>query len=698
MKVRLIKRFFVSDADSRRNIRSEVSQSAERPAPHGDPSRASPSNGSTSRSLATENLGTRRPRGTALRPRPHTAYAIPDNFSFVSLQRGDSVTTLDFIREFSDKADRGRWPTPTYIDTGFDYAQWLRANPKLATLPADVIGTEVAIIGAGVSGWAAAHELHKIGLKPVIFERTDRIGGRLETRHFHDEQGRPVAAYADMGAMRFPLSGQVFWHYAKTFRLSPQGRSPLAGTSRTKLYFDGSVTDYPDEARFGQIKHEWESFLTNLLKDVRKAEAANNEKAREKAWQALVRRFEDKTYLEVLSEVTCLPPLHPAPKGTEDAARKPWRAHLLERHGAKKRSKYWGDEETTLFGVMGSGLGGAAPFFRNSFIDSLRGKANYMHDDLFSLPGGAESFVQAFCSNLVKSADGERKPLKDAVELNLQSEVSSIDEDPVTGNKALNIKDEMGRTTQRAFKAVLVTTTTPCMQAMHLGMASGSAEAKDQMLSDDVRRAMDSLGTSSASKLYIRTATKFWIDQPDLPMVLLGSQLLKSMYCMDQESTSNGVVCIDYAYGCDASKTSAWDAQTKFEKLREEIRRMDPTKNSWANRLADALEPMPGPDGKPEILSVNWQNETRSMSAFKATGPGQDRLLKTLANQFKSNAGVILCGDGTAWPTGWVEGNLHSVLNGFCAVVKHLGGEPAPGSPLSVKDLNRIDYSRKKRR
>lgn len=39
----------------------------------------------------------------------------------------------------------------------------------------------VFIIGAGVSGLVAAIELEKAGVKPVILERSDRIGGRLKT-------------------------------------------------------------------------------------------------------------------------------------------------------------------------------------------------------------------------------------------------------------------------------------------------------------------------------------------------------------------------------------------------------------------------------------------------------------------------------------------------------------------------------------
>lgn len=53
---------------------------------------------------------------------------------------------------------------------------------------------QVVIIGAGLSGLAAAYELEKAGIKSVIYEASARIGGRTWTANlfrpeFHEEQG-----------------------------------------------------------------------------------------------------------------------------------------------------------------------------------------------------------------------------------------------------------------------------------------------------------------------------------------------------------------------------------------------------------------------------------------------------------------------------------------------------------------------------
>ncbi len=42
---------------------------------------------------------------------------------------------------------------------------------------------DVMIIGAGVAGLAAAGELHRAGMRILVLEARNRIGGRILTRH-----------------------------------------------------------------------------------------------------------------------------------------------------------------------------------------------------------------------------------------------------------------------------------------------------------------------------------------------------------------------------------------------------------------------------------------------------------------------------------------------------------------------------------
>ena len=93
-------------------------------------------------------------------------------------------------------------------DFPFAFDDFAKHPAGLGSIPAAKHGTEVAVVGAGISGIVTAFELMKLGLKPVIYE-ADRIGGRLRSE--------PVKGVDDMvvelGGMRFPPTGTTFYHY-----------------------------------------------------------------------------------------------------------------------------------------------------------------------------------------------------------------------------------------------------------------------------------------------------------------------------------------------------------------------------------------------------------------------------------------------------------------------------------------------------
>src|SRR4029450_9897192 len=65
-------------------------------------------------------------------------------------------------------------------DFPFAFDDFAKHPAGLGAIPAGKHGTEVAIVGAGISGIVTAFGLVRLGLKPVIYE-ADRIGGRLRS-------------------------------------------------------------------------------------------------------------------------------------------------------------------------------------------------------------------------------------------------------------------------------------------------------------------------------------------------------------------------------------------------------------------------------------------------------------------------------------------------------------------------------------
>ena len=91
-------------------------------------------------------------------------------------------------------------------DFPFDFEAWVRGG--IGSIPIERHGSEVAVVGAGISGLVAALELMRIGLRPVVYE-AGRIGGRLRSEPF----SAAPDVLAELGGMRFPISGTAFYHY-----------------------------------------------------------------------------------------------------------------------------------------------------------------------------------------------------------------------------------------------------------------------------------------------------------------------------------------------------------------------------------------------------------------------------------------------------------------------------------------------------
>jgi tryptophan 2-monooxygenase len=224
------------------------------------------------------------------------------------------------------------------------------------------------------------------------------------------------------------------------------------------------------------------------------------------------------------------------------------------------------------------------------------------------------------------------------------------------------------------FPAVVLATTTRVMET--LGMT-----LPDAPLVQDVQTAIRDLHMMESSKLFIRTATKFWLTDSTVPQNIQTDQLPRGVYCLDYPQTDSGVVLISYTWGDDSSKLMSYDAQSRFQLLRSVIATIDPN-------FANYLVPVDN-----EVLMVDWQLEPYYLGAFKLNLPGQEAEVQSVYYQFlsslnpPSDTGLYLAGDGVSWTGGWTEGALHTALNAAAAVAQHLGATPITNGPLTQAPL-----------
>ena len=147
-------------------------------------------------------------------------------------------------------------------DFPFPFDEWIAHPDGLGTIPEDRLGSEVAIVGGGVSGIVAGYELMKVGLRPVIYE-IGRIGGRLRSEPF----SAAPHIVAELGGMRFPISGTALWHYIDLVGLEtrdfPNPLTPAAPTTVIDLageaHFAHTLDDLPD--LFTEVASAWDDSL-----------------------------------------------------------------------------------------------------------------------------------------------------------------------------------------------------------------------------------------------------------------------------------------------------------------------------------------------------------------------------------------------------------------------------------------------------
>src|SRR5512136_950485 len=311
------------------------------------------------------------------------------------------------------------WP---YLDSLYDYLPYLQ-HP-IAQLPAERLNTPVAIVGAGAAGLAAAYELMRIGLRPIIFEATERTGGRLYTRHFTEADGSPAQAFAEMGAMRVPVSSRVFYHYANRFQLDHSIPFPDPGQVDTLLCYRGQSswweggTGVPEE--FHTVQQNWNYFITPLIQKVHGVWRRGDWQAVERIWQTYIDRYKDKSFYQVIRE----------------------------------ESAVWTIEDLNRFGALGIGTGGFGPLYHVGFMEILRIIIHEWETEQKLITRGVSELTNQFLDRQEQTPLGSRS-VRQAGELHLNTPVTAIERD-ASGHVLLTCRDgRTGRETQRVFPAAV---------------------------------------------------------------------------------------------------------------------------------------------------------------------------------------------------------------------------------------------------
>jgi tryptophan 2-monooxygenase len=520
-------------------------------------------------------------------------------------------------------------------DFPFAYDDWLTNNAGLGSIPADRQGTEVAVVGGGIGGLVAAHELMKLGLVPVVYE-SGRLGGRLRSQRF----GAADDVIAELGGMRFPRSSTAFFHYVDMLGLStrpfPNPLTPAAPTTVIDLggvpIFAETLDDLPP--LFREIAEAWDAALNEHADFTGMRAAIDSRDAAEvrRRWSTLVERWDDRTFYDFVASSRSF-------------------SELSFRH-------------REVFGQVGFGTGGWDSDFPNSMLEILRVVLCGFEDDQHLIVGGAEQVPRGLWSLEVdgRSLDslhsGAPRP-----------GVAAIGR---SGDDTINITDRNG--VSRGYSAVLIATQS--------WLLTTSIDVDETLFSQDHWMALDRTRYMQSAKTFVMVDRPFWNDRdpvtgrPPLAMTLTDRNT-RGTYLFDNGPDQPAVVCLSYAWEADAAKVLTMSAHHRARLAIETLEKIYPDTDLASHVIG-------------EPITVSWESDPDFLGAFKGALPGHYRYNRRMYSHFMQDEfpaaqrGVFLAGDDVSWTPGWAEGAVQTALNAVWGIVDHFGGStpttnPGPG-------------------
>ncbi len=598
------------------------------------------------------------------------------------------------------------------IDSLFDYPAFMGSiKDSILEKGSTLEGKRVAVIGAGASGLIAAYQLLLAGARVDIYEATNRVGGRMYSVPIPDK-GFKTKQF-ELGCMRFPPSSKTLFWLLKSFNINTADNFPDPGSYGTnaELYYQGTRIEWPGPLHpddpntqpqsplFERLGSDFNAILLNLLGDPddpqktpeklyanwQRYEQSGREADKQstmRCWQELIDRFKDVTFEQAI--------------------------YTLSQADSKILKKPWTLADLNAFGALGIGSGGFGPLFEIGFLEILRIIANGFEVKQKLVPGGISSLTDALVKE-IKNLGGliyTNRPLKF-----IRSSTSVIPTVFVKNDIWYVPRDtpggwqfHVGLTNfkrSEGYDGVIVATTTRAMEVM--GLTANDQPSRND-LTQPIKTAIRNLHLTGASKLFVKTKTKFWYnktsDGKDLPNNIQTDEMLRGLYCLNYDGLDDkgepikageGVVLISYVWEDDSNKLLGLSKLERYKLFLRTLRDINP---EFAQQLDTNVS-------QKELLSENnmidWQSMPHYFGACKLNYPAQEDDCQKVFEQFHDLGILKICGDSNSWVGGWIEGAFTSGINAACGIAVALGGKLREGSPLdpSYKGIPRDMYNYK---
>jgi lysine 2-monooxygenase len=537
------------------------------------------------------------------------------------------------------EAAEGRPITMFGPDFPFAYDDYLRHPDGLGQVPAERHGTEVAIVGAGISGLVTAYELMKLGLRPVVYEAA-HLGGRLRSQPF------PGAGdvIAELGAMRFPPSSRAFYHYLDLVGLEtrpfPNPLSPATPSTVIELEGEAVYAEGPGDLPplFREVGHAWSEALEEgaSFSAMQTALRDRDVAAIKAIWDPLVPVWDERTFYGFIATSTA-----------------------FRRRSFRHRE---------VFGQVGFGTGGWDTDFPNSMLEILRVVYTEADADHRTVVGGVEQLPLRLWrrppERMVHWPKGTSlETLNGAVPRPRVVRIARAPEGRIA------ITDRWGD--RREYDAVVTTCQT--------WLLSARIDCDESLFPAKLWTAIEKTHYMQASKTFVLVDRPFWKERDPktgrYPMSMtLSDRMTRGTYLLDQGEGRPGLICLSYTWNDDALKWLPLPVDERVRLMLHALKQIYPGLDLPKHIIGDPI-------------TVSWESDPNFMGAFKGNLPGHYRYQRRLFCHFVQDdlaplhRGIFLAGDDISWTAGWAEGAVGTALNAVAGVVRHLGGRSHPANP-----------------